>query len=64
MSLKVEGGEVNALADSGSQVNMIMLGYVCQHKFPILLLEDLMDYPLNLIGLGSTRTRPLGFVIL
>ena len=22
-----------------------------------------MDYPLNLIGLGGTRTRPLGFVI-
>ena len=26
--LKVEGWEVNALADSGSQVNTVMLGYV------------------------------------
>ena len=64
LSLKIEGHEVNALADSGSQVNTVTPGYVCQHKFPILPLGDLMDYPLNLIGLGGTRTRPLGFVIL
>ena len=64
MSLKVEGHEVNALADSGSQVNTVTPGYVCEHKFPILPLGNLVDYPLNLIGLGGMRTRPLGFVIL
>ena len=62
-SLKIEGHEVNALADSGSQVNTVMPSYVHQHEFPILPLGDLRDYPLNLIGLGGTRTRPLGFVI-
>ena len=64
MSLKVEGCKVNTLADSGSQVNTVMPSYVHQHEFPILPLGDLMDYPLNLIGLGGMRTRPLGFVIL
>ena len=64
MSLKVEGHDVNALADSGSQVNTVTPGYMCQHEFPILPLGDLMNYPLNLVGLGGTRTRPLGFVIL
>ena len=64
VSLKVEGHEVNALADSGSQVNTVMPGYMHQHEFPILPLGDLMDYPLNLIGLGGMSTRPLGFVIL
>ena len=63
MILKVEGHKVNALADSGSQVNMVMPGYVRQHEFPILPLGDFMNYPLNLVGLGGTRTRPLGFVI-
>ena len=64
MSLKIEGHEVNALADSGSQVNTVTPGYVHQHEFPVLPLGDLVDYPLNLIGVGGTRTRPLGFVIL
>ena len=64
MSLRVEGLEVNALADSGSQVNTVMPSYLHQLKFPVLPLEDLMDYPLNLIGLGGMRTRPLGFVTL
>ena len=40
MSLKVEGHEINALADSGSQVNMVTPGYTHQHKFPILPLRD------------------------
>ena len=64
MSLKVEGHDVNALADSGSQVNTVMPGYVHQHEFPVLPLGDLVDYPVNLIGLDSMRTRPLSFVIL
>ena len=62
--LQVEGREVDTLADSGSQVNMVMPGYVCQHEFPVLPLWDLINHPLNLVGLGSTRTHPLGFVIL
>ena len=37
---------------------------MCQHEFPVLLLGDLVDYPLNLIGLGGTRMRPMGFMIL
>ena len=64
MSLKVEGLEISALADSCSQVNMVTPRYMHQHEFPALLLGDLMDYPLNLIGLGGMRTMPLNFVIL
>ena len=64
MSLKVEGYEVNALTDSGSQVNTVTPNYVCQHEFPVLPQGHLMDYPLNLVGLGGTRTMPLCFVIL
>ena len=64
VSLWVEGRETNTFADSSSQVNMVMPSYVHQHEFPVLLLQDLVDHPLNLIGLGSTRTHLLGFVIL
>ena len=64
MGLQVEGREVDTLANSGSQVNTVMPGYVHQHEFPVLLLHDLVDQPLNLVGLGRTRTCPLGFVIL
>ena len=60
----VEQREVRALADSGSQVNTVTPNFVHQHEFPVLLLGDLVDYPLNLIGLGSMRMRPMGFVIL
>ena len=61
---QVEGREVDTLANSGSQVNTVMLDHVCQHEFPVLLLHDLVDHPLNLVGLGGMRTRLLGFVIL
>ena len=64
VSLMVEWHETNVLADSGSQVNMVMPGYVQHYEFPVLLLRDLMDHPLNLIGLGGMKMRPLGFVIL
>ena len=64
ISLKIEGHEVNALDDSGSQVNTVIPSYMHQHEFPILPLGDLMDYFLNLIGLGGIRTRPLCFEIL
>ena len=33
-------------------------------QVPVLPLEDLIDHPLNLIGLGGMRTSPMGFVIL
>ena len=64
VGLWVEGREADTLVNSGSQVNTVMPGYVCQHEFPVLPLHDLVDHPLNLVGLGGMRTRPLGFVIL
>ena len=64
VELTMEGRNFNALADSGSQVNMITPALVQQYGFPVLPLEDLMDYPLNLMGLGGKRTSPLRFVIL
>ena len=35
-----------------------------QCEFPVLPLVDLVDHPLNLVGLGGKCTSPLGFVIL
>ena len=64
VELTMEGRNFNALADSGSQVNTITPILVQQYGFPVLPLEDLVDYPVNLVGLGGTRTSPLGFVIL
>ena len=64
VDLTIEGRNVNALVDSGSQVNTIMLALVQQYGFPVLLLEDLVDHLLNLIGLGGKCTGPLSFVIL
>ena len=64
VDLTIEGRNVNALADSGSQVNTIMPTLVQQNGFPVLPLEDLVDYPLNLVGLGGKCTSLLGFVIL
>ena len=53
-----------ALANSGSQVNTITPALVQQYGFPVLPLEDLVDYPVNLVGLGGMCTSPLGFIIL
>ena len=64
VSQVVEGREITAMADSGSQVNTVMLNYVKHHEFPVLPLEDLVDHPLNLVALGGTRTSPMRFVIL
>ena len=64
VELTVEGRNFNALADSGSQVNTITPALVQQYGFHVLPLEDLVDYPLNLMGLGRKCTSPLGFVIL
>ena len=41
--LQVEGREINALADSGSQVNMVTPSYVHQHELPVLPLHYLVD---------------------
>ena len=64
MCLWVEGRKVDALANSGSQVNTMTPNYVCQYEFSVLLLHNLVDHPLNLVDLGGTRTRPLSFMIL
>ena len=64
VELTMEGRNFNALADSGSQVNTIRPTLVQQYGFPVLPLEDLVDYPLNLVGLGGKHTSPLRFVIL
>ena len=64
VELTVEGRNFTALADSGSQVNMIMPALVQQYRFPVLPLENLVDYQVNLMGLGGTHTSPLGFVTL
>ena len=64
VELTVEDRNFMALVDSGSQVNTITSALVQQYRFPVLPLEDLVDYPVNLVGLGRMRTSPLGFVIL
>ena len=64
VELTMEERNFNALVDSGSQVNTITPALVQQYGFPVLPLEDLVDYPLNLMELGGKRTSPLGFVIL
>ena len=64
VDLTIEGRNANALADSGSEVNTITLTFVQQYGFPVLLLEDLVNHPLNLVGFGGKCTRPLGFIIL
>ena len=59
----LEGCEASALADSGSQVNMMMPEFVQERGYPVLPLSGLVNYPLHLVGLGGRRTCPLGFVI-
>ena len=64
VDLTIEGRNVNDLVDSGSQVNTITSAFMQQYGFHVLPLEDLVDHPLNLVGLGRKRTSLLGFVIL
>ena len=64
IDLTIEGRNVNALADSGSQVNTIKPAFVQHYGSPVLPLEDLVDHPLNLVGLGRKCTSPLEFIIL
>ena len=60
----VEGREAITLVDSDSQVNVMTPSYVKHHEFPILPLEELVDHPVNLVGLCGGCTSPLGFIIL
>ena len=62
--LNMHLAQVNALADSGSQVNTITPTLVQQYGFPVLPLEDLFDHPLNLVGLGRKCMSSLSFIIL
>ena len=64
VDLTIEGSDAVALADSGSQVNTITPPLVHQYGFLVLPLDELVDYPLNLVGLGRKWTSPLSFVIL
>ena len=64
VKLVVEGCEVYTLADSGSQVNTMTPKFVTQNRWLVLPLEDLVDQPLHLVGLGGNQMWPLGFVIL
>ena len=63
VDLTIEGRNIHALMDSGSQVNTITPTLVQQYGFPVLPLEDLV-HPLNLVGLGSKHTSLLSFAIL
>ena len=56
--------EFNALANSGSQVNTVTPNYMHCYDFPMLPLGNLMDHPLNLVGLGRTQMHLLSFMIL
>ena len=53
VDLTIEGTDISALADSSSQVNTIMPALVQWYGFLVLPLEDLVNYPLNLVGLGG-----------
>ena len=59
----LEGCKAVALADSGSQVNTMMLEFIQERGYPVLPLSKLVNYPLHLVGLGGSHTCPLGFVI-
>ena len=49
----LEGCEVLSLADSGSQVNTMMLEFIQERGYPVLPLDGLVNYPLHLVGLGG-----------
>ena len=49
----LEGCEVSALADSGSQVNTMTPEFVQEWGYPVLPLDKLVNNPLHLVGLGG-----------
>ena len=64
MDIILEGHEVAALADSGSQVNTIMPEFANAQGYPVLPLEKLVNHPVDLVGIGGQCTHPFGFVIM
>ena len=63
VDVMLEGCKVSAMADSGSQVNMMMPEFIQEQGYLVLPLDGLVNYPLHLVGLGGQCTCPLGFVI-
>ena len=63
MDVMLEGCEVLALADSGSQVNTMTPEFIQEWGYLVLSLDGLMNYPLHLVGLGGQQHMSLGFVI-
>ena len=49
----LEGYEVLALADSGSQVNTMTPEFVQEWDYLVLPLDKLVNYPLHFVGLGG-----------
>ena len=59
----LEGCDIVARADSGSQVNTMMPEFVKSKGYLVLPLEELVIHPLHLFGLGGQWTHPMGFII-
>ena len=59
----VNGERVNALLDTGSQVNLITPEYAAAHNIPIHPLSDLSPGPLVLVGVGGGERTPLGYCV-
>ena len=53
MDVMLEGCEVSAQADSGSQVNTMMPEFIQEWGYPVLPLDGLVNYPMHLVGLGG-----------
>ena len=49
----LEWCKVLVLADSGSQVNMMMTEFVQEQGYLVLPLDRLVNYPLHSVGLGG-----------
>ena len=59
----LEGHEVAALADSGSQVKTITPEFANAWGYPVLPLEKLLNHPVDLVGIEGWCMCPFGFVI-
>ena len=53
VNMILERCEVSALADSGSQVNTMTLDFIQEWGYPVLPLDKLVNYSLDLVGLGG-----------
>ena len=58
------------LVNNGARVNSVMPAYVCQHRLGVCPISEL-DHSLNsfrdripLVGLGSGRVEPTGFILM